>query len=411
MVSVAEALRLVLEDLPVVGCERVVLSAARGRVLGEPVLATADIPPFRNSAMDGYAVRSEDLRGASERDPVVLRVVETVPAGAVPVRSVTSGTAIRLMTGSPVPEGADAVVRLEDARDEESAVRVAQPVAPGANIRAPGEDLQRGETVLPAGRVLRPADIGLLASLGMPIVTVRKRPRVAVVATGDELVDVGEPLAPGKIRDANTYTLAAAIAEAGGEPLQLGIVRDRPEAIRAVLRQALEADMVVTSGGVSVGKFDFVREVHRALGVREKFWGVAQKPGKPLSYGVCGRTPVFGLPGNPVSALVCFYLYVLPALRKQAGAERLFLPAAEAVAAEDISKARDLVEFVRCCLEGEPGHYQVRPTGAQSSGVLRSMSLGEALVVGPAGAAVLPAGSRVRILLLQADCASATPPF
>jgi molybdopterin molybdotransferase len=205
--------------------------------------------------------------------------------------------------------------------------------------------------------------------------------------------------------------LAAAIAEGGGEPLPFGIVRDRPEAIRSALQQALEADMVLTSGGVSVGKFDFVREVHRALGVREKFWGVAQKPGKPLSFGICGRTPVFGLPGNPVSALVCFYVYVLPALRKLAGAERLFLPGADAVAAEDIFKARDLVEFVRCRLEGEPGRYRVRPTGTQSSGVLRSMSLGEALAVGPAGAGVLPAGSRVRVVLLQADGASATPPF
>lgn len=410
MISVREALQRVLESLPRMGGEQVPLAAARGRALAADIRALRDVPPFRNSAMDGFAVRSADVASASAAAPVVLRVLETVGAGAVARQAVVGGTAIRIMTGAPMPEGADAVVRVEDTEEAPGGVAVRAALRAGANVREPGEDMRAGETVLVAGRELRPADVGLLASLGLPHVRVSRHPRVAILATGDELVDVGEPLGPGQIVNSNAYTLAAAVEEAGAEPIHLGIVRDRPEQIRAAFAEAMTADLVLSTGGVSVGSFDYVRPMLAELGYEECFWKVAQKPGKPLTFGRCGRTPVFGLPGNPVSSLVCFYLYVVPALRTMMGLARVHLPTAAATLAAEIHKAPGLTEFVRCHLAGTPDSYEARSTGTQSSGVLRSLSLGAALIVGPPEAVRLAAGARVRVVLLGGD-AVATPPF
>ncbi|HSP98480.1 MAG TPA: gephyrin-like molybdotransferase Glp [Candidatus Dormibacteraeota bacterium] len=410
MISVREALDRVLEDLPRVGGEQVPLAAARGRVLAAPIRAPRDVPPFRNSAMDGYAVRSADVTSASATAPVVLRVLETVGAGSVASQPVAAGTAIRIMTGAPLPGGADAVVRVEDTADAADGVAIHAAVGRGNNVREAGEDMRAGETVLEAGRLLRPADIGLLASLGLSMLRVARRPRVAILSTGDELVDLGEPLGPGQIVNSNAYTLAAAVEEAGAEPIHLGIVRDRPDLIRAAFADAMTADMALSTGGVSVGSFDYVRAILAELGYEERFWKVAQKPGKPLTFGRCGRTPVFGLPGNPVSSLVCFYLYVLPALRTMLGLDRVHLASAAATLVEGVRKAPGLTEFVRCSLQGSPEAYTARSTGTQSSGALRSLSLGDALIVGPADAVQLEAGARVRVVLLNAE-AVAGPPF
>jgi molybdopterin molybdotransferase len=410
MISVREALDRVLEDLPRVGSEQVPLTAARGRVLAAAVEAPRDVPPFRNSAMDGYALRSGDVAAASVAAPVVLRVLETVGAGAVARQPVAPGTAIRIMTGAPMPDGADAVVRVEDTAEVAAGVAVRAPVGPGSNVRRPGEDMGAGETVLTPGWLLRPADIGLLASLGVAMLRVARRPRVAILSTGDELVDVGEPLGPGQIVNSNAYTLAAAVEEAGATAIHLGIVRDRPERIRAAFADAMSADMVLSTGGVSVGSFDYVRATLAELGYQERFWKVAQKPGKPLTFGRCGRTPVFGLPGNPVSSLVCFYLYVGPALRTMLGRDRVHLASAAATLEESVRTTPGLTEFVRCRLQGPPEDYRARSTGTQSSGALRSLSLGDGLIVGPADAAQLDAGARVRVVLLNGD-AVAGPPF
>jgi molybdopterin molybdotransferase len=413
MISVREALEQVLEGLPRLEAEQVALTRARGRVLAAAVHARRDVPPFRNSAMDGYAVRSADVATACVDRPVRLGVLETVAAGAVATKPISVGTAIRIMTGAPVPEGADAVVRVEDTvagvADTEVAIRA--PVSADANVRHPGEDLRAGELALASGRVLRPADVGLLASLGTSMVRVVRRPRVAIVSTGDELVDLGEPLGPGQIVNSNAYALAAAIEEAGGEPVLLGIARDRPERLRAAFADAVRFDAVLSTGGVSVGTFDYVRTMLAEIGYRERFWKVAQKPGKPLTFGSCGNTPVFGLPGNPVSALVCFYLYALPALRAMLGLDRIHLPSATATLAEDIKTAAGLTEFVRCRLEGGADGYRVRSTGTQSSGALHSLSVGDALAVAPADAGVLRAGERVRVVLLAPDAGTADPPF
>jgi molybdopterin molybdotransferase len=410
MISVRQALDHVLADLPRVGSEQVPLAVARGRVLATAIQAPGDVPPFRNSAMDGYAVRSADLPSASAGAAVVLRVLETIGAGSVATQPVGAGTAIRIMTGAPVPDGADAVVRVEDTAETDGGVEIRVAPKPGANVREAGEDLRSGETVLEPGRLLRPADIGVLASLGLSMLRVARRPRVAILSTGDELVDIGEPLGPGQIVNSNAYTLAAAVEEAGCDPIHLGIVRDRPELIRAAFADAMSADVALSTGGVSVGSFDYVRTILADLGYQERFWKVAQKPGKPLTFGLCGRTPVFGLPGNPVSSLVCFYLYALPALRTMMGLERVHMASAAATLVEPLRKASGLTEFVRCSLQGSPEAYEARSTGTQSSGALRSLSLGDALIVGPPETTQLEAGARVRVVLLNGE-AVAGPPF
>ena len=411
MISVHEALERVLDGLPRLAAEQVALTAARGRVLATAMHAARDVPPFRNSAMDGYAVRSADVAAAARERPTRLPVLETVAAGAVARHPLAAGAAIRIMTGAPVPEGADAVVRVEDTAEDGADVVVYAAVRAGANVRDAGEDLRAGECALAAGRLLRPADVGLIASLGASTVRVIRRPRVAILATGDELVDVGEPLGPGQIVNSNAYALGAAIEEVGGQPVHMGIIRDRPELLRVAFAQALTCDLVLSTGGVSVGNFDYVRRILCEIGYRERFWKVAQKPGKPLTFGLCGQTPVFGLPGNPVSSLVCFYLYTVPALRTMMGLERVHLPSAVATLVEATRTASGLTEFVRCRVEGRPDDYRVRSTGTQSSGVLRSLSTGDGLIVAPPDAEVLPVGARVRVVLLAPDAGATEPPF
>jgi len=409
MISVRTALDLVLSDLPLLSPEYVVLPQALGRVLADPVLARRDVPPFRNSAMDGYAVQAADVSTADTHSPVRLRILEVVGAGSMPQQTVTAGCAIKVMTGSPMPDGADAVVRVEDTEEHEDHVRVLASVASGASVRHPGEDMRAGETVLVPGHSLRPADLGLLASLGGAVVRVRRRPQVAILATGDELVDLGQPLGPGQIVNSNAYTLAAAVEEAGGVPRMLGIVRDTPEATRSAFADAFDNDLVLSTGGVSMGTFDLVRATLAQLGVTERFWKIAQKPGKPLTFGMREGVPVFGLPGNPVSSLLCFYLYVRPALRAMCGLDRLHLPTTAATAEDRIHTARGLTEFVRCTVDGEPGAYRVRVTGSQSSGVLRSLSLGHGLIVAPPEVTTIEPGTGVRVILLNNDAVRNPP--
>jgi len=410
MISVRAALDTVLENIAPLSTECVGLRDAPRRVLAEFIRAPRAVPPFRNAAMDGYAVRAADVVDAAAQHAVTLRILEVVAAGAVPQYTVVPGTATNIMTGSLMPAGADAVVRLEDTQEEDGEVRIFTAVPAGTSVRHPGEDMRTGDAVLTAGRELRAADIGLLASLGIAVVRVRRRPVVSIVATGDELVELGQPIGPGQIVNSNAYTLAAAVEEAGGIARILGIVRDAPAATRAAFRDAFGADMVLSTGGVSMGTFDLVRQALAELGVAERFWKVAQKPGKPLTFGLRDGVPVFGLPGNPVSSLVCFHLYVRPALRAMQGLERLHWPTIAALADADIHTAPGLTEFVRCVVEGEPGAYRVRPTGSQSSGVLRSLSLGQGLIVAPPEVGVIDAGSAVRVILLEAEDA-ATPPF
>lgn len=407
MLSVTAAYAAVLADARPLAGEQVHLGAAVGRILARPLVAERDVPPFRNAAMDGFGLRAADLATAG---PTLLRVVGTVGAGDSGAVRVPAGSAVAIMTGAVVPDDVDTVVRLEDCRRDGDTVIVDVPPAAGANVRLPGEDIRGGETVLTPPRALRAADIGLAASLGIAVLHVVRRPVVAILATGDELVDLGRPLPPGRIANSNAHTLAAAVEEAGAVPRLLGIVGDSLAATRAAFAEAGDADMVLSTGGVSMGSFDVVRQALADLGYHERFWKVAQKPGKPLSFGRIGHTPVFGLPGNPVSALVCFHLYALPLLRVLGGHPRPHVPVVRAVMTDRVRTAANLTEFVRVALDENGGVLRARTTGTQSSGVLRSMSLCDGLAIAPPGSGLLEAGTTVEVLRPDWPGA-ATPPF
>jgi molybdopterin molybdotransferase len=403
MISVHDALTMILETVSPLAGERVGLLQAVGRMLAEEVRSEREVPPFANSAMDGYAVRWDDVREASADQPVALSLLEVIQAGAVPTQAVTEGMASKIMTGAVLPPGADTVIRVEDTEESDGRVWIKRPERPGMHIRENGEDIHRGQVVLEQGRVLRPADIGLLASVGRSLVLVGQRPRVAILSTGNELAEIDESLRPGQIVNSNAYTLAAAVQEIGGQPVPLAIARDTLDEIRAALNEAVRHDVVLSTGGVSVGDFDFVKAAMDELGIRRLFWQVAQRPGKPLTFGLLRERPYFGLPGNPVSALVCFYLYVRPALYRMMGHKKIFPPVVSAVLGEDIAKAKGLTEFVRCRLISVNGHYEARSTGSQSSGVLSSLSLGEGLIIGPDDLPLLPKGLHVHVIALDHD--------
>ena len=404
MIAVAEALRMTLEAAPVLGAERVLLDAALGRVAAEPARSGRAVPAADNSAMDGFAVRAADVATPGAR----LHVLGSEPAGSVLDQPVGPGTAARIFTGSLVPEGADTVVKVEDTSEAGGVITVAIAAQAGANVRRAGEDIAPGAVVLAPGTPIGPADLGLLASIGRATVVVHRRPRVAIVSTGAELVEVDEGVARAQVVNSNAYQLAAAVRVAGGEPVVLPIVRDRFEDIRERLGEAAAADVVLSTGGVSVGDFDFVKEALDALGVERLFWKVAQKPGKPLTVGRRAGCVFFGLPGNPVSALVCFWVYVWPALRRMAGHGRPHLPVVEATLAADVKKAKDLTEFVRVHLEpARDGGWRAVPFAAQGSGVLSSLGGGAGLLVGAATHRVLAAGSRHPVLVPAPESALA----
>ncbi|MEW6272577.1 MAG: gephyrin-like molybdotransferase Glp [Thermodesulfobacteriota bacterium] len=412
MVSIADAIEAVMTAVVPTPVEEIGIAAAGGRVLAQEVTAPLDIPPFENSQMDGFAVRSADLAGASPAAPIGLHVIGTAAAGRAADRAVGRGQAIRIMTGAPLPEGADAVVKVEDTRLEGPIVEIAHAPAHGEFVRPVGEDLRAGETVLRPGRALRAADVGLLASMGFPAILVRARPRVAVIATGDELVPLGGRLGPGQIYNSNAYTLAAAVREVGATPTILGIVPDDREAMRAAFASCAGFDAILSTGGVSVGDFDFVKQIMDELGLERRFWQVAQKPGKPLTFAARGGRLYFGLPGNPVSSLVCFALYVAPALRRAMGLESVFAPSVEVQMARGVRTARSFTELVRCTLEWRAGSMVATPTGTQSSGVLRSLSLADCLVISPPGQDELAPGARPQALLLGQELTlSPTHPF
>jgi molybdopterin molybdotransferase len=397
MIPVAEALAQVCAAATALGAERVTLGEALGRVAIEDAVSTREVPAAANSAMDGYAVRHADLAPL----PATLRIVAVQPAGTVTERRVEAGTAVKLFTGSVIPGGADTVVRVEDTEEHDGTVTVRTAPVCGANVRHAGEDIRPGQVVLATGTLIGPADVGLLASIGRATVLVHRRPQVAILSTGTELVEVDEPPGPGQVVNSNAYALAAAVRDAGGDPMVLPLVGDRPADIGAALAEALRADMVLSSGGVSVGDLDFVKGALEGLGVERVFWRVAQKPGKPLLFCRAGHRLVFGLPGNPVSALVCFYVYVWPALRRLQGHRQLHLPVVRATLARGLRKAAGLTEFVRVRLTESPAGYVADPLPAQGSHVLSGLGNGAALLVGPAAEGELAAGGRYPVIVLS----------
>ena len=412
MLSVEEARERVLSVFQPLPAERVDILAAVGRVLASDVYAADSLPPHANSAMDGYAVRAEETARAAPGSPPRFRIVGDLPAGAAPRQEVTPGTAIRIMTGAPLPPGADAVVKVEDTQQEHGYVHVFVPVEPGNYVRPAGEDVPAGTLALERGTALRPQEIGMLAALGHSQVPVSRKPRVAILATGDELISVDEPLTPGKIRNSNSYSNAAQVIQYGGEPVLLGIARDTTAALTARLRAGLQedVDLVLTSGGVSVGDFDLVKDVLASEGEMD-FWRVRMKPGKPLAFGHLRTTPsqgsrarpvpVLGLPGNPVSVMVSFEIFVRPVLLKLQGARDWERPPLEATLMDAIPHKDDRRHFLRVRLIWQAGEYRAYLTGAQGSGVLSSMVKANALAIIPEDWDHAPAGARVRVIRLD----------
>jgi molybdopterin molybdotransferase len=416
MISVEQALERILERVTILDPEDRPLLEALGQVLAEDVAAQFDIPPLDNTAMDGYAVRAADTRGAAPDAPVQLRVTGEVAAGYVFQGSVEAGAAVRIMTGAPIPSGADAVVPFEEtdepfdrppeaSRTLDGVVRVFKEANPGANVRRAGEDIRSGQTVIARGKVLRPSEAGVLASLGRATVRVIRRPRVAIVSTGDELVEPGRPKAPAKIYDANGYSIAALVKRYGGEPKLLGIAADTVRALTERLHEALDSDMVVTSAGVSRGDYDVVKEVLAREGDID-FWTVAMKPGKPLAFGSfrrdSRRVPHIGLPGNPVSSMVAFELFGRPAIMKMMGKTDWRRPMVKAIAEEPIANRGDPRRFyARCIVTERDGRYYASLTGPQGSGVLTSMVYANGLTVIPADVDELPAGAEIDVIMLD----------
>lgn len=401
MLTVEEARERVLAQVAPLAAEDVPLAEALGRVAAAAIESREELPPFANSAMDGYALRSDDTRDASPDAPVALRLVGEVPAGRVFVGAVSMGEAVRILTGAAVPEGADAVLQQELTQVNGSAVVIQTVVTPGNNIRPAGEDVRRGETVVRQGTVLGPAEIALLAAVGVDPVRVTRQPRVAILATGDELAAPSEPLQPGQIHESNTPYLAAAVERAGGVPIRLGVARDRIEELREMLARAREADLIITSGGVSVGDYDLVKQVLGEQGAID-FWRVRMRPGKPLAFGMLGQTPLLGLPGNPVSAAVTFELFARPAIRRMLGCVRLDRPVVRAMlTGADIPRG-DRRHYVRVRLwTDEHGILMAEPTGAQGSNIISSLQGASALAVIEEGEGAVRAGELVPALLLN----------
>ena len=409
LITVEEALAEILSHVRPLEPERVPILEALGRVLAEEIVSDIDIPPFDNSAMDGYAVRSADAAVA----PARLAVKGSVAAGYVAAERLEPGTTIRIMTGAPMPDGADAVVPFEETSDADRSkeerlaapageIEVRTAVKLRDNVRPAGEDLRRGELVMAPGRVIRAQEIGVLASLGRTTALVHRRPRVAILATGDELLEVDEPLAPGKIRNSNEYTNTALVTRTGGTPIRLGIACDTAGELTAKIREGLAkgADLFLTSGGVSVGDYDVVKDVLGTEG-RMQFWQVNMRPGKPLAFGLLpGGVPLIGVPGNPVSAMVSFEQFARPAILRMLGHSDLVKPTVRAIMDEPITTSGRRT-FARVVVSHREGQYHARTTGEQGSGVLTSMAKANGLAIVAEGTEYLPAGSEVTVQMLD----------
>jgi len=412
MVSVEEALQKILSCIEVLEPETKPILDCLGQVLAEDIRSTIDIPPLDNSAMDGYAVKAEDMRGASEASPKILSVTGKIAAGSMPRGEVKRGSAIRIMTGAPLPQGADAVVPFEDTDEvarkashrDLSQIGILREVREGTNIRRKGEDIAKGSLVLKKGTVLRPAETGVLASLGHPAVAVIRRPIVSILATGDELTDIDQPLPAGKIYNSNTYTIAAEVRRYGGIAKILGIGRDSVRSLEQKIDEGLDSDMLITSGGVSKGDYDVVKDVLAKCG-EITLQTVCMKPGKPLAFGMIGKgsrkISHLGLPGNPVSSMVTFEQFARPAILKMMGKSNLAKPSIRAIMEDDVVDTDVRRLFARVTVAKRNGKYYARVTGPQGSGILTSMVKANGLAVIPENTKRVKKGDIIEVQMLD----------
>jgi molybdopterin molybdotransferase len=393
---------------------RVPLAHALGSVLAETIVSPIDVPFWTNSAMDGYAVRGEDVAGATAAAPRRLPVVGEIPAGRFPARPLEPGEAVRIFTGAPVPEGADSVIRQEDTDQGAPTVSIFHDRDVGANVRRAGEDIRAGTAVFEPGRALGPAELGVLASLAQTHPMVHRRPRVAILVGGDEIVDLDQPdeiLSGRKIASSNSYTLGALIRLAGGEPVHLGIARDTRASVREHLERAADCDLLITSAGISVGEHDHLRSVIEAMGGTLAFWRIRMRPGAPVGFGTVGSIPWIGLPGNPVSTMVTFELFARAAIRRLCGHRTPFRRARPVRIAEPITLGPRLQHFLRVVVTESDAGLEARLTGPQGSGILTSMARANALLIVPEGQFETPAGSDGLAILLDEPSHLDTPPF
>ena len=395
MPTYEEARSIVLENVAPLGAERVETRRALGRTLAEDVAAPWPLPFCDNSAMDGYAVRAADCR-----EPTRLKISGYIPAGETASVRVEPGCAVRIMTGAPVPAGGDAVIPFEDTSVADDHVVVKGRVTVRQHIRFRAEDVREGDVVLPEGTLLRPPEISMLASLGKAFVPVYRKVRVAVLSTGDELIELGEPPSPGRIINSNSVAIAAAVRETGAEPVLLGIARDDLPSHTEKISEGLKADALVTTAGVSAGDRDLVRDALARMGVVPLFWRVGIKPGGPTAFGMKDGVPVFSLPGNPVSALITFEVFVRPALLRMMGRKRVVRPLVKAILTGGVRKKPGKVHFLRVGIEVRGGEYFASSAGDQNTGILRTMVLADALAVLPADGTSFAAGETVDVFLL-----------
>ncbi len=401
MITVEKALKGILDSITPLGLEKATLLDALNRVIGEDICASRDIPPKDNSAMDGYALKTQETEGASADKPVILTVIENIRAGYPPRKAPAPGEASKIMTGAFVPEGTDAVVRLEDTKQEGNRVEIFEEAETGLNIRYRGEDVKAGELVIPRGDIVRPAEMGMLASVGRLSIMIHQRPTVAVLATGDELVDIDGDISGDKIISSNSYSLAGQIMASGAVPLRVGIARDTKKDLLEKFKAALRADIIVSSAGISVGDFDFVKDVMEEMGATIEFKSVAQRPGKPLTFGSMDGKPLFGLPGNPVSSMIAFEQYVRPAILKMMGHKRLFRRTIKAELTEDIKKKQGLRYFIRALIQCDGAKMTVATTGEQGSGILKSMVMANGIIIIPEDLTLVKKGSLVTVQLMD----------
>ena len=399
MISAEEAINIIIDHTKILGKEKIFITEALGRVLAQDIYSPYNIPFADNSAMDGYVLKAMDTKGASENNPAKLKLIGTIPAGKIFHGKINSGEACKIMTGGIIPEGADCVARKEICKEENGFVYIYKELKPEKDLRKAGEDIKEGELVLEKGTEITPAVVGVLASIGKSVVYVYKKPKISILISGDEIADIDEPLIKGKVKNSNTYSLIALIKEFGGIPVNCGIIKDNKENLKNAIIENLNSDIILSTGGVSVGDYDFTKEVIKEVGFNIHFWRLKIKPGKPLLFATYNDKLYFGIPGNPVSTMVVFYQFIMPAILKMQGFNNIFLPKREAILIEEINKKDSRREYIRGILFKKNGKLYVKTTGPQGSGILKSMVKGNCLIEIQEDQLKLEKGSKVIVYI------------